>query len=93
MRRRNPFGYNLIEEGMNRWTFVELSEDAPVSILCADFTSIVLHAVIRMGVPIEEIEEAVKEMCQNNHDAANFGMNGTFIYTFNSNESLKKKAV
>lgn len=88
--KRNQYGYNLIEEGQDRWTFVVWSEnEAPEKILMGTFTDVVLYAVIRLEFNLEEIDMAVKEMCANDHNAAHFGMFKTLIYTFDTEKAKK----
>lgn len=48
------------------------------------------YLVYSLGFYIEEVEAALLDMNDKDHDAAQFGFECTFIYSFNKNEKYKK---
>lgn len=54
------------------------------------FKKVVLSAVRLLGMPLEEISFAVKCMLDKDHNAAHFGVNGTFIFSFRKDFSDEK---
>ena len=72
-------GYDLCELDGDQWA-VNV-RGGPLFV--GTFHKVVIHAVTRMGFQLSEIEFAVKNMIDKNHNAAHFGMYRGFIFTFN----------
>lgn len=68
--------YNLIDCG-REWQLHTIE-----GAFSGSFKEVVKMCVTVFSIPIEEIELAVSVMCENNHNSANFGMNRTFIFSF-----------
>lgn len=79
-------GYNVIEIDNDWWTIEIVDTKNPEKSVSGTFTQTVLFLVIVLGITIEEVDLAVREMCNNDHDSANFGRYRTFIHTFSKYE-------
>ncbi len=51
--------------------------------------AILTYCVHTLGFNANELEFALLDLIKNDHDAAHFGVNRTFIYSFNRNEKRK----
>ena len=47
-----------------------------------NFNQIMSYCMSKLDIRAEELEVAVSEMMRNDHDAADFGIRNTFIYSF-----------
>lgn len=74
----NIEGYNIFELSNNVWC-LQFSEGKSFT---GTFKEVILHAVVGHGIKLQEIEVAVQTMIKDGHDAAHFGMWGTFMYSF-----------
>lgn len=74
----NFSGYNLIEGENNVWYLQVIDKVA----LKGNFREIVIYAVVKLGFNISEIDEAIKDMYETGTNAAHFGSNRSFIYSF-----------
>jgi hypothetical protein len=74
---QNSDGFTLIEVDKDVWTF----EAGLTATFTGSFKQVVIFAMYRYHFALKEIELATKAMIDNNHNAASFGMMGTFIYS------------
>ena len=52
--------------------------------------AIIVYASTALGFDIDELEYAFLNMIENDTDSAHFGVNRTFIYSFNKKEKYGK---
>lgn len=88
MLERNIEGYNLTEIGGNIWKIQTINGRS----FTGTFLEVVLYAVIKLGFNINEIDAAVKVMVELGHDSAHFGMWTRFIFTFNMEKEVYRRA-
>lgn len=86
MLESNIEGYNLIETKDNLWTIQVINGHC----FSGTFLEVIMYAILRLGFNIDELDLAVKEMVDNNHNAAHFGMWSRFIFSFNKAEEYRK---
>lgn len=82
----NLEGFNLIEVSENVWVFEVLDGES----FTGSLRETILFAVRRYHLKLQEIEVAIETMIHDENNAVHFGMWGTFIYSFNKNESNKQ---
>ena len=87
MKSFNPAGYNIAEKGINLWT-VQVIND---TIYVGSFSEVVIYSIIRLGFKLEDIEFAVSTMLEEGHNVAHFGMNRTFLYSFQREKEDREK--
>lgn len=81
MEKLSIMGYQLKEINNSIWSFSLGDKEYKRG----DFKSIVSH-MSKTGFSLEEIDDAIQEMCKHGHDVIHFGMFRTFLYTFDSKE-------
>lgn len=86
MLERNVEGYNLIEITNDIWRIEVISGRS----FTGTFLEVVLFSVLKLGFNINEIDLAVKDMIDNSHSAAHFGMWSGFIFSFNHQREIRK---
>lgn len=84
MKRSNLAGYNISEEGVNLWN-IQVIDD---TIYVGTFSEVVIYSIIRLGFKLEDIDIAINIMLEEGHNSAHFGMNRTFIYSFQREEKV-----
>lgn len=88
MLETNFYGFNLIEGENETWYLQVINKVA----LKGSFKEIVIYAILRLGFDANEIDEAIKDMYSTGTNAAHFGSNRTFIYSFNKDLYSSRKA-
>jgi hypothetical protein len=81
-------GFNLLELSKDTWVFQAVDGESYVGSL----KSVIRFAVVEHFFKLKEIETALLEMSKENHNAAHFGMWGTFIHSFNRERPKKNRA-
>ncbi len=84
LERSSSKGYQLFSLGP-KWEL-----HTPSGIVSGTLHQICNYAVLRLGFKITEIEFAVIEMEKQFHDAAEFGIYKSFIFTFDRSEKYDK---
>lgn len=82
----NISGYDLYEITKDEWILNVRSGPLHVG----TFKDVVKLAVTKLRFSLEEVEFAVKEMIRTDHNAAHFGVQGSFIHTFHKDFNEKK---
>jgi len=77
MLDRNIEGYNLIEIDKDIW-YLQVVGD---TIFSGTFREVIVYAVRQFGFKMKDIDEAIQDMVNNNHNVAHFGMYKSFIYS------------
>jgi len=86
MLERNTEGYNLIEVTNDVWRIDVINGRS----FTGTFLEVVLFSVLKLGFNINEIDLAVKDMIDQNHNAAHFGMWTGFIFSFKYEREVRK---
>jgi len=82
----NANGFNLIELSENVWVFEAIEFESFTGTL----REVITFAVRRYAFNVQEIEKALLEMVQMDHNAVHFGMWATFVYSFSQNAPRKQ---
>jgi hypothetical protein len=76
LRRSPSKGYQLIDIG----PYWELH--SPRGIYRGNFKKVCTYAALALGMSLDEIDVAIQEMEKQFHNGAEFGINRTFLFTF-----------
>ena len=71
-------GFNLIEISEDIWQLQIVDSES----FFGTFKEVLIFANLRYSINLKEIDMAVQCMIKEGHNAAHFGMWGTFIFTF-----------
>lgn len=82
-----PSGYDIYEVTPNKWILQIEGQRSFTGTLA----EIGVFAVKRFDFSVSELELAIEHMIKNDHDAANFGTNQSFIYTYKRNKTNELK--
>jgi len=78
-------GYQLLNLG-SHW---ELHSSR--GIFKGDFKKVCTYAIVELGFPMKELETAFTEMDEHFHNAAEFGIYKSFMFTFEKEENYDKR--
>lgn len=79
-------GYELVEVEKDIW-FLQVDNEQPYY---GTFKEVVRFAIIYHDFTLDEIESAVQNMLELNHNAANFGIYGGFIFSYKYSFDTRK---
>lgn len=86
--KNNVGGYNLVEVEKDIW-FIHVTDGESYG---GTFKEVVLFAILKYNFKFKDIELAVQAMLAENHNAAHFGMWGTFIFSYEQKYDMTRKA-
>jgi len=84
----NINGFDIYELQLDIWV-IHVKDS---NIYYGTFAEVVVYSITRLGFSSDQLELAVQEMVKYDNNAAHFGMNRSFIFTFNKGFSDVKIA-
>ena len=83
--QRDVVGYQLYDLAEGGWMIVHSR-----GFFTGNMKQVCTYAVLELGFEINELEYAILEMHKEFHNAAEFGMYRSFLYTFDKEETRGK---
>lgn len=86
--KSNVSGFNLVEVNDNLW-FLHIIDGESFG---GTFKEVVLFAMLRYGFKLNDVDVAIQTMLKENHNAAHFGMFGSFMFSYVYSFDAQRKA-